>query len=295
MLPTNDSRVKSLYEVDGRLTALELRRRPVPADRGYRDGDYHGRSDHGHPASDIIRQMQRDNAQTRRVLLLPDEARAYWYDAGLLYDEWDVDASRMVDRVFEESFPAYQSQRDDQMALNDVANPDVRTRQTVMMPDHEDVIRLEVDGSNGAKDISQQVHTVITSVKRTVTRRRTSYGPSKLVCGNLMGVRTGQASGCHIQQGWRDVPGPTVSPTAITASVTTTCGCAQSKPTATRKPTGTRSPRPRHQRFGLWTAWLNSQPMVMTSLALKVTRAGTADIHLCLCECTQGGSRTSTA
>lgn len=299
VLPTNDSRVKSLYEVDGRLTALELRVsdlfqriediETVVANLAGQITDI--------PRPDIIRQMQRDNAQTRRVLLLPDEARAYWYDAGLLYDEWDVDHAEWSARVFEGIYPAYQSQRDDQMALNNVANPDVRTRQTVLMPDHEDVIRLEVDGSNGAKDISQKKHTEITSVKRTVTRYRTAYGPSRLVCENAAewASAQGRQAGATFNKG-----GETFQVQNI-ANRDHGVGHYHLRVRSLQ----TYSYQQTYwdeivETFGIngsvyGQTWLNSQPMVMTSLALKFTRVGTATFT-CACANAPGAvSRTSTA
>ncbi|WP_306147245.1 MULTISPECIES: hypothetical protein [unclassified Roseibium] len=184
--PSQDHRVKTLYEVEGRVTVLEAqmltafaRTQTLQTDLANlqaRLSDY--------ARQDVTRQLQMDMARVRKLLSLPDAARAYLYDSGLIDAVWSkthVDWDARVDEGIRFPLAAIE---DVQLSVTNPAQDGIKITDGVMLLDWSETTIIEVDGSGGTKDISQQVHTVQTPVARTVTRSSTSYGPTVAMCGN---------------------------------------------------------------------------------------------------------------
>lgn len=287
------SRLRSLHEVEGRLTAVEgdlsaVRRRTTTletdvANLAARLGEI--------PDPIIIRQLKRDAALMRRQLALPAEARAYWYDAGLLTDAWDLTHASWLARVREGIRFSWAHQSDSQLALLDPGASTLRLYGTLLMPAWHEVTRLEVPTDGSSVNISQQVHTVVTGTRREISRQVTEYGQTVTVCENnaewamtrglsvgALFARAGETfevvsinggSPDHVWRGVRSI---------ITRTVTDVYWDYVT------------------ETFGLNGAvngqtLLCSQPQIVTSIDLLFTRVGsTGDVHLALAECRDDGS-----
>lgn len=183
---SQDHRVKTLYEVEGRVTVLEgqmsvafNRTQTLQTDLANLQGqlkDYSRR--------EVTRQLQMDVARVRRRLELPDAARSYFYDAGLVKSAWDTEHPLWLARVDEGIRFPFAQIRDSQLKLQNPGQQDIRITDDVVMLDWTETRRIDVDGSGSTKNISQQVHTVTTPVQRTVSRSSVSYGPTVAMCGN---------------------------------------------------------------------------------------------------------------
>jgi hypothetical protein len=183
---SNDHRVKTLYEVEGRVTVLEdqmviafARTQTLQTDLANlqaRLSDY--------ARQDVTRQLQMDMARVRKLLSLPDAARAYLYDSGLIDAVWSkthVDWDARVEEGIRFPLAAFE---DVQLSVTNPSQDGIKITDGVMLLDWSETTIIEVDGSGGTRDISQQVHTVQTPVARTVSRSSTSYGPTVAACGN---------------------------------------------------------------------------------------------------------------
>lgn len=183
----NDWRVQTLYEVDGRVTVLEgqmvvafQRTTTLQTDLANlqaRFTDY--------PRPEIVRQLQRDAARTRRILNLPDEARGYFYDPGLVRDQWDFDQGEWLARIDEGVRFPWALIRDDRMELVDPGAAGITVTDGIVTPTYTEIRRVEVDGTGSTRNISGIVHTVRTARKHTVSRSRVSYGPTVAMCDNI--------------------------------------------------------------------------------------------------------------
>ena len=183
----NDGRVKTLYEVEGRVTVLEgqmviafQRTTTLQTDLSNLQARLRDI-----PRPELIRQLQRDAARTRRLLNLPDEARGYFYDAALVRDQWGTTDASWLARVAEGIRFQFAMERDEQLSLANPAQADIRLYDDVLLPLWTEEMRIEVDGTGATKNISQQVHTVTTAVARQVARSSVSYGPTVAMCDNV--------------------------------------------------------------------------------------------------------------
>lgn len=291
----NTSRLKSLYEVEGRLTLVEgdvadIRRRTTTletdvANIAARLGDI--------PNPIIMRQIKRDVAQLRREAALPDEARAYWYDPGLVRDEWDPQHSAWLARVRAGVRYTFAQERDAQLALLDPASAAIRLSGTLLLPAWQEVTRTAVEADGGSINISQTVHTVTTAIRREIARRVTEYGETVTHCEN-----ESEWSMLHDRSVGETFTrnGETFEVVAVTANA----NWAGHVVYAVRKII-IRTVTDVYwdyvtEEFGVngsiyGQTWLNAQPMISTSVDLYFTRVGSAgDVHLFLCECDEGGA-----
>ncbi|MGF9694699.1 hypothetical protein AAIH46_17905 [Rhizobium sp. 0TCS1.26] len=187
--PGNDSRVKTLYEVEGRVTALEvdlsglfLRTETIETQVVNIWGKL---TEIPRPA--IIRQMQRDIGASRLKIDLPDEARAYVFDQGLVMDQWDnthIDWLARIEEGVRFGFAATSQARLEVQAEDD---PKVRFRGRRMVPAFDEVTRIANTSLDGTLNISQLVHTETTLVRKEVPRIRMTYGPTQWACENQAG------------------------------------------------------------------------------------------------------------
>jgi hypothetical protein len=291
----NPSRLKSLYEVDGRLTQVEgdmantIRRTTTMetdiANIAARLGDI------PHPV--IMRQIKRDIAMLRREIALPDEARAYWYDAGLLQDAWDKTHATWLARVREGIRFPWAAERDQQLSLIDPGSSLIRMSGALLLPAWTEKARIAVDGDGGSKNISQLVHTVTTAIRKEISRRVTEYGETVTVCENAaewsmisnrsvgeMFTKGGETFQIVADLGlWENWPGHNMY--AVRRVIIRTV-------TQTYWDYVTESYGVNGSIYG--NTWLCSQPMILTSIDLNFTRVGsTGDVHLFVCECDDSG------
>lgn len=187
----NDSdRVKPLYELEGRmiavevnLTALSLRTTTLETDLTNTNAAVNElRAAMIRP--EIARQMRRDIAALRRGANVPAGARSDWYDPGLLMDQWDATHALWRARVDEGVHFPFASERE--ARLNVVAEDDPRIRFSGrrMMPAWSEVARISNWTGTATRDISQSVHSEVNAIRRDVSRSKIEYGPTIRVCEN---------------------------------------------------------------------------------------------------------------
>lgn len=286
------SRVKTLAEVEGRLTIVENEVDAAVSRVSSIETDIANiavrLNDIPNPV--VVRQMQRDLAQLRREVALPEEARAYWYDNGLVSDEWDTTNASWLARVREGVRFPWAAQRDMQMSLLDASSSAIRASGTLILPAWTETVRLEVAGDGGSKNISQLTHMVTTAVQKTLSRTVTEYGATQTFCTNTAG--------------WAFLAGKVVGET-FTKNGEEFEVVSANTANAKHKFYGVRSITVRTYDETYWDyvteeigvngsiygqTWLCAQPMVLTGLALSFTRAAAAgDIHLFICECDGSG------
>lgn len=315
IVPGETWRVKTVYEVDGRVTVLEGRldltiQRTSALETNFANITNRLRDI---PRREVIFQMQRDIGAARRQLDLPDTARAFWYDNGLVSDAWDNTHADWHARIREGVRFAYAQITDAQLALATPADPKLTIKGNLAFPKYTETLRIEVDGSDGYKDISDQVHTVETMVQHTESGVSISYGPSFQVCENMAGwsgvseaAQTGATfnvnGSTYVSDGLvagslpsLQFPGQTVDATGWNASPASE---------------GHQSYAVQQVEYNTWTStywtkdvktygvngsiygqtFLMQQTGVATSIALKFTRVGsTGDINLFLCQADSTG------
>ena len=187
--PGNVTRAKTLYEVEGRVSSLEvgiegitLRTESIETQITNIKGKL---TEIPRPA--VIRQMQRDIGATRLLLDLPDEARAYLFDNALLQDAWDkehVDWLARIEEGVRFGFAAISTARLEVQAED---NPEIKFSGRRLVPAYSEVTKIGNTSLDGTLNISQLVHTETTLVKKEVSRVRVTYGPTVAHCENAAG------------------------------------------------------------------------------------------------------------
>ncbi|MBC6714796.1 hypothetical protein H9Q09_01170 [Aurantimonas sp. DM33-3] len=324
---SNEHRVKTLYEVEGRVAVLEgqmaiayQRTSEIETDLANLQGRLRDI-----PRPELIRQIQTDVAVTRRRLNLPDAARGYFYDPGLVKDQWGVDDALWLARVDEGVRHAFASERDDRLEVQNPAQTDIRIYDDILMPAWTEKVRLEVDGEGGTKNISQQVHTVTTAVERQVSRSSVSYGPTVAMCENVQEwgavgqVRSGQTFQANGET-FENLGAIDASYDASTVDLSQ-FSAANSHDwnfsdvvvhnSQVENQNGHQIYAARSVQVSSWTetywdyvtetfgingsvyaqTWLSTQPMIMTSIELKFDRVDTdGNVTVMLCEVSNTGS-----
>lgn len=184
--PGNSDRVKTLYEVEGRVTALEvdldglfLRTETIETQIVNIWGKLIDI-----PRPEIIRQMQRDVGAARLLIDLPDEARAYRYDPGLVYDQWDTTHVDWLARIEEGVRFGFAATAETRLEVQAEDDPNIAFRGRRMVPAFDEVTRIANTSLDATLNISQLVHTQTTAVLKEVSRTRIIYGPTQKVCEN---------------------------------------------------------------------------------------------------------------
>lgn len=295
IVPGNDSRVKTLYEVEGRVTAIEvdltslfLRTDTIETQITNIQGKL---TEIPRPA--IIRQMQRDIGAARLKVDLPAEARAYVYDNALIPDNWDlthVDWLARIEEGVRFGFAAIATARIELQAEDD---PAIAFKGRRMVPAYTEVTRIENVSLDATLNISQLVHTETTLVRKEASRIRITYGPTQWACEN--------------QAGWAGLGGDAQPGQMLTVNGETFEVVYQGA-----------NYGPGHQTYGVrqlryeiynepyWEyvtedvgvngsiyaqSFLVAQPMQVTSLDLNFARVGTdGDVHVFLVETSPGGT-----
>ncbi|MBN9443687.1 hypothetical protein [Bosea sp. (in: a-proteobacteria)] len=292
--PGELSRVKSLYEVEGRTAVIEgdlsnVKRRTTTLETDIVNINTRLR-DIPHPT--IVRQLKRDVAAVRRQMALPDDARAYWYDPGLLQDEWDKAHASWLARVREGIRFSWANERDEQLSLVDPGSPAIRMSGSLLLPAWTEATRLEVvsDGSN--VNISDAVHTVVTVVRKEISRQVIEYGPTVTVCENSAewAMTFGRSVGELFSHN-----GETFEVVSILANTEWAGHVLRAvRQVISRTVTDvywdylTEDVGVNGSIHG--QTWLCAQPMILTSIDLDFDRVGAVgDIHLFVCECDESG------
>ncbi|WP_367354118.1 hypothetical protein [Agrobacterium pusense] len=187
--PGNSDRVKTLYEVEGRVTALEvdldglfMRTETIETQIVNIQGKLTEI-----PRPVIIRQMQRDIGAARLKVDLPDEARAYVFDDGLIPDRWDMAHVDWLARIEEGIRFGFAAEGQARLEVQAEDDPKIAFRGRRMVPAFDEVTRIANTSLDGALNISQLVHTETTLVRKEASRIRITYGPTMHACENAAG------------------------------------------------------------------------------------------------------------
>ncbi|WP_173087710.1 hypothetical protein [Devosia sp. 1635] len=298
-------RVRSLYEVEGRLTILEFRFAELVQTVATLRTDLSAVAAAQRDAvrRDVFAQALLDiSALRRETRILENEPRAYLYDPGLVNDKWDTDHPMWVARVAEGIRFEFVQLRDDRLELYDAANSDIVVVDGMLLPRYEEVVKLSVEGGTQSKNMSQLVHTEVRAVQREVSRSSTSYGPIVTVCENTKDwerVGTAAKAGKKLA-----VKGETFKVVGLSTNTRSANWNADPRSDGHKnydvQKVSTTSWTETYwdyvsEEFGLngsvyGQTWLNSQMQILTAIRLRFTRVGSSgDAHLVVCECSDDG------
>ncbi|KRA05371.1 hypothetical protein ASD74_02425 [Rhizobium sp. Root564] len=292
--PGNSDRVKTLFEVETRVTALEvdldslfLRTSTIETQITNivgRLGEI--------PRPEIIRQMQRDVGAARLQLNLPDDARAYRFDPGLTYDQWDNQHADWLAQINEGVRFPFAATIEARLEVQAEDDPNIMFRNRRMVPAFDEVTRIANVSLDSTLNISQLVHTQITAVLLEASRTRIIYGPTQNVCENNA-YWSGVVSGARV--------GMTFEIGGETFEVVAEYGGKGG-----HRRYGVRTIRYESYTESYWDyvseevglngsiyaqTFLVAQPMQMTSLDLSFARVGNdGDVHVLITETTPAGT-----
>ncbi len=292
--PGNSDRVKTLYEVEGRVTALEvdldglfMRTETIETQIVNIKAKLTEI-----PRPVIIRQMQRDIGAARLKVDLPDEARAYVFDQALIPDRWDTTHVDWLARIEEGVRFGFAAEAQARLEVQAEDDPKIAFRGRRMVPAFSEVTRIANTSLDGTLNISQLVHTETTLVRKEASRIRITYGPTQWACEN--------------QAGWAGLGGDSRVGQMLNVG-------GETFEVVERRDYG----GPGHQTYGVrqiryemysepyWEyvtedagvngsiygqSFLVAQPMQLTSLDLSFARVGAdGDVHVFIVETTTGG------
>lgn len=183
-------RVKSLYEVEGRVRALEvdldalfMRTETIET----QIVNIWGKLTEI-PRPEVIMQMQRDLGATRLAVNLPDEARAYKFDQGLIPDAWDTTHANWLARIDEGIRFAFAAQKEARLEVQAEDDPKIHIgSDRRMVPAYDEVVRIANASTDATLNISQLTHTEVTMIRKEISRERITYGPTQWACENQAG------------------------------------------------------------------------------------------------------------
>ncbi|WP_158874001.1 hypothetical protein [Antarcticirhabdus aurantiaca] len=305
--PGEAFRVKSLFEIGGRVTDMELnltslRLRTEAIETNLANVNEKITTI---PRPELIRNLMRDAATVRRLLNFPREARQYWYDPGLVPDQWggpkqgSTGDADWLARVREGVRFPWEASKQGLLRPKNEDDQRIRLKGRKMMPVYTEAVRIQNLGSDGSRNISQLQHTITTAVQRTVSRSAVSYGPTVQQCenvaewANLVDRQAGEtfSKGNETFQvvGLADHYNNTVPELTELHAVYNIREVQTRSWTETYWDYVTEIVGVNGSVYA--QTFLNAQPMVVTAINLFVTRKGTdGDIHLFLCETTDGAA-----
>lgn len=299
--PGNFWRAKSLAEVEGRVTSIEVRVSQLFEDTASLRTDVANlaASIKTIPDPRLVAQVVRDVSRHNQALNMPEEARNYFFDQALLKDFWDFTAGGYF-RIHEGIRFQFAAQLDQVLRLQNYDDTALKIyNNQLVLPAYDEVVRITSPEGTGKQDISNIVHTVVTAVQHTVAHESIRYGETVNVCENMAGWgAVGQAQyGATFQAGgetWVSY-GQTSNPwnnTATAQNGHTEFAVARMIVDTYYETYTTYNT----EYFGLSGAtygqtFLNSQVAVVTSIDLNFTKVGdTGDVLLCLCEVNASGA-----
>ena len=300
-------RLKSLYQVEGRVTVLEAEFGDISQRTATLETDIANIAGQlkAIPRIELIRQMETNLGLLNTANKLPSAARAYWEDPGLFPTNWDTGNALWLARVWTGIRFPYAAIVNNQLSLLTSADPLLSIVGNLALPAWTETTRISVEGNDGYKDISQQVHTVVTAVQNTVSRTSVSYGPTINVCQNQSGFAA--VAGTEVGQTFT-ANGQTYTSDGLSTSSTPYAAGLDSPAQWNADPNSAN-----HQIYAVqelqvdsWTdtywsyvtntygvngsiyaqTFLNSQATIATSIDLDFTRVDNTggDVHLFLCE-----------
>ncbi|OJU66652.1 MAG: hypothetical protein BGO05_05475 [Rhizobiales bacterium 63-7] len=191
IVPNEAARVKTVYEIEQRLTTVELSIGVVVELTQSLQTDVANLAAKFDeiPDAQLFRQITRDVSIARQLLNFPDEARNYYYDNGLLRNAfWDFTYAGADFRINEGIRFPYQIQQENVLRVLNPAATDISFwENTLLLPAYTERLRIENPQGKLKKDISNTVHTVKTAVQHTVSNTRLRYGETVTVCENAAG------------------------------------------------------------------------------------------------------------
>ncbi|RSC37350.1 hypothetical protein EGT36_08810 [Agrobacterium sp. FDAARGOS_525] len=292
--PGNGDRVKTLYEVEGRVTALEvdldglfMRTETIETQIVNIQGKLTEI-----PRPVIIRQMQRDIGAARLKVDLPDEARAYVFDDGLIPDRWDTTHVDWLARIEEGVRFGFAAEAQARLEVQAEDDPKIAFRGRRMVPAFDEVTRIANTSLDSTLNISQLVHTETTLVRKEASRIRLTYGPTMHACENAAGW-SGLGGDSRVGQ-MLNVGGETFEVVYVGANYGPghqTYGVRQVRYEIYSEPYWqyvTEEVGINGSTYG--QSFLVAQPMQVTSLDLSFARVGAdGDVHVFIVETTTGG------
>lgn len=295
--PGEQWRAKSLFEVEGRLTGVEINLEALFARTSSIETDIANINARlsGIPAPAVIRQMMRDIGAARRQIMLPDEQRAYVFDAGLTYDIWDRDHAHWLARVREGIRFSYANEKIDRLEVLNEDDPKIMISPgRRMVPAYDLVARIANVGRDETLNISQQTHTVVTAIEKEIARTAIRYGTVKKVCTNdrywanlLLHLRIGEmftlnGEEFQVVAANGDITGHHTDKWRYIRQV------IREEWTETYWEYETTEVGVNGSVYG--QTFLVSQPMIVAAVALNFASVGAAgDVHLMLCETNASG------
>ncbi|MEI4262786.1 hypothetical protein [Roseovarius sp. D0-M9] len=299
--PAVSDKVKSLYDVDGRLMALEVRvdalfqrvaglETDVAVLRGAIPRIIR---------PEIIIQLQGGLARVEQLLGAPVNYVSRFFDPALTTEAWDESYAGWSAEIGEGvKFPKVAT-TDNQMALLDDASPAIRIKDGVLLPAWTEERLIDVSGSGATKDISQQVHTVRTSQTRTISRSSIEYGPTVKICENTK--EYANVAGAAYLENFRTDAGETFQSLGKTDNPWNdkeeAIGHSEFRARQVIKRTWDQTyTSTKITNYGVngsvyGQTFLNSQERIATSLEFDVSRVGSdGDIHVFLCEVNESGT-----
>jgi hypothetical protein len=308
-------RVKTLFEVEGRVTVLEgdmtnvmARTATLESDIAWIVGQLANI-----PRHELMMQLQRDVAAARVDLNMPTAARAYWYDPCLEMTDWDNTDADWIARLREGIRFQYAEIVDNQLQTLTPADPLLKVVNSLALPVWTEMKLISVEGKDGYKDISDQVHTVTTAVQNTISGVSVSYGPTVTVCENaiayasLSTIPVGGIFSVDGTQYINDGLSTNTEPNGGWGTNTANPATWNASPISI----GHKNYDVQQVAYDSWsqTYWtyttqnvgvngsvyaqsfLNSQQVIATSIDLSFTRVDhSGDVHLFLCPCNTSGA-----
>ena len=300
-------RLKTLFEVEGRVTVLEAEFFDISQRTSTLETTVANLAGQLKtiPRPELMQQIQTNLGKLNTATKLPAVARAYWEDPGLFTDNWDLTNASWYARIWTGIRFPWASIINNQMGLLTAGDPLLNITDSLNLPLWTEAVRISVEGNDGYKDISQQVHTVTTAVQNTVSRTAVSYGPTVNVCQNQAGFAA--AAGTEVGQTFT-ANGQTYVSDGLSTSSTPYAAGMDSPAQWNADPNSSG-----HQIYAVqelqidsytdtyWSyvtntygvngsiyaqTFLNSQAMIATSVDLDFTRVDNTggDVHLFLCE-----------
>jgi hypothetical protein len=297
-------RVKTVFEIDGRLTAVELLIETIIESIATIRTDLTNiAAQLGNvPKPALIAQVVRDTARHNQALNMPEEARNYWFDWALVPDEWDTDNPAAFFRIDEGVRFGFATKRDAQLRLLDNNNPAMKLfSNRLALPAWTEVPRITSPEGAGRQDLANTVHTTVTAIERKVTHQRIRYGETITVCENRAGWESANLKDRRAGETFK-VNGVSYVKVGVTNNPWNNDPRSEGghKEVAVRrviKDTYTTTYVDYNtEQVGLSGAifgqtFLTSQLMVSTSIDLFFTRVGTVgDVTLVLCEINAAGA-----
>lgn len=299
-------RLKTLFEVEGRVTVLETEMADIEQRTATLETDIANIAGQLKtiPRPELMRQIQTNLGKLNTAVKLPAEARAYWEDPGLFTTDWDTTNALYLARIWTGVRFPYAEIVNSQMALATPGDPLLNVTSNLALPAWTETTRISIEGNDGYKDIADQVNTVTTAVQNTVSRTSVSYGPTINVCQNqtgfaaVAGTEVGQTFTANGQTYESD--GLSTSTAYLEPWVPDIAAWNADPASASHQIYAVQELQVDSYTDTYWTyvttsygvngsiyaqTFLNSQATIATSVDLDFTRVGsTGDVHLFLCE-----------